>query len=62
MNKAEHLQRHTELHEALDELVADMITETETMRPSNTTVMELMEWSASQIRNPSDRLGQYANN
>ena len=43
MTLAEHIQRHQELHAALDELVADFISHT-TSRPSLTTLLELMEW------------------
>lgn len=53
MNKEEHITRHKELHKALDELVADMIEHTK-MLPSETTVMELMEWSHRQTINPEE--------
>ena len=46
-----HKQRHKELHTMLDELVADMIAKTG-KRPSQTTVLELIEWSYSQTQNP----------
>lgn len=46
-----HIQRHKELHRYLDELLADMIDNTE-MLPSTTTVMQLMEWSHEQTKNP----------
>jgi len=47
-----HKERHQELHEALDELVADWISHTEQL-PSEATVLDLMEWSASQVRCPT---------
>lgn len=45
----EHLQKHIELHHALDELVADFLTETGKF-PSKSTVIELMEWSYLQTK------------
>lgn len=56
--KKEHIERHKELHESLDELLADFIT-CEGQRgvsrlPSTTTVMELLEWSGRQLINPYD--------
>jgi hypothetical protein len=51
MKRTAHIIRHENLHKSLDELVADFITTTERM-PSNTTVMELIEWSHSQTMNP----------
>jgi len=52
MNVEEHKKRHIELHQMLDELVADMISQTK-MLPSTTTVMELMQWSNEQTKNPT---------
>lgn len=43
-----HRDRHRMLHSHLDELVADFINNTKKV-PSESTVMELMEWSAKQI-------------
>ncbi len=50
-SKKQHLARHKELHEYLDELVADWITITKKL-PSQATIMELMEWSSTQTTNP----------
>ena len=52
MEPEQHKKRHTELHRALDELVADFITYTG-KRPSQSTVLELMEWSAKQMHKPT---------
>ena len=52
MNKDKHRQRHVELHDMLDELSADFIGRTGKL-PSQTTVMELMEWSCEQMKTPS---------
>ena len=53
MTKEEHIKRHKELHAALDELMADMITHTR-MLPSQTTVMELARWANEQTINPTE--------
>jgi hypothetical protein len=53
-----HRKRHVELHQALDELCADWAAH----QPlgsvgkmfSNTTIMELMEWSYKQTQEPDD--------
>ena len=59
MNKEKHIERHLELHKALDELAADWLdnqpTESEKLF-SNTTIMELMEWSYEQTKNPTEKL------
>ena len=52
MNEEEHKERHIKLHDSLDELVADLISHTEKL-PSETTVMELISWSAGQKDNPT---------
>lgn len=49
----DHKARHVELHNALDELVADLLLHTNKL-PSKTTVMELMQWSYEQTLNPTD--------
>jgi len=46
-----HKKRHRELHECLDELVADYIAHTKEL-PSKISVMRLMEWSGKQVENP----------
>lgn len=53
----QHIERHKMLHERLDELVADFISHTKKL-PSQTTVMELMGWSAEQVKNPDPDVGQ----
>ena len=45
----EHRKRHIELHERLDELIANFIIETG-KRPSETTIFELMKWSFEQTK------------
>ena len=49
-----HKKRHIELHQYLDELVADFINHTE-KRPSETSVMELMSWSFEQTKIPTEK-------
>jgi len=57
MNPEQHKKRHEELHKCLDELVADFILHSE-KRPSETSVMELMQWSHNQTINPSQEKTQ----
>jgi len=45
----EHKERHKTLHKCFDELIADFISETGRM-PSETTVMDLIEWSYKQTQ------------
>lgn len=52
MTHEEHIKRHCKLHDAMDELTADFITQTG-KRPSETTIMELLEWSYKQTTNPT---------
>ena len=49
MNDKEHKERHKLLHKHLDELLADFMRETGKM-PSETSLMELMEWSFEQTK------------
>jgi hypothetical protein len=50
----EHKERHLKLHQALDELLADFIDHTGKYL-SNTSIMELLEWSHTQWQNPSTK-------
>ena len=52
MLEQEHKERHKKLHEMLDELVADYLTLTD-KDLSNSTVMDLVQWSAGQVNNPT---------
>lgn len=47
-----HRQRHIELHQALDELVADFVRHNPDKRLSEARVMELIEWSYRQTKDP----------
>lgn len=51
MTTKEHKKHHIELHKALDELVADWISTTKKL-PSKTSILELMQWSCAQTKNP----------
>ena len=55
MNKKteEHKKRHILLHKHMDELVADYMSHTNKM-PSQTNLMELIEWSCEQTKNPTE--------
>lgn len=48
-----HVQRHKELHASLDELYADYLTQNKGKLPSNTTVLELLQWSYQQTKEPT---------
>jgi len=52
MTKEEHKARHVDLHNALDELVADWTARTGSL-PSKQSVMKLMQWSRRQTKNPT---------
>jgi hypothetical protein len=57
MSPERHQARHAELHEALNELVGDFLLHhpyPSDQMPNNTTVMELMIWSAEQVKNATD--------
>ena len=58
MTPEEHKKRHIELHRAFDELLADWILQTGSL-PSQATVMELIRWSASQAKEPTDNHEHY---
>jgi len=51
MTKKEHIKIHKELHKNLDKLVADFVYHT-AKRLSNTTILELIQWSFEQTKNP----------
>ena len=53
LTKKRHIKRHKELHNALDELLADFITHTKFL-PSKASIMTLVEWSHQQTINPTD--------
>lgn len=48
-----HRKRHEVLHKNLDELIADFLTNTKKL-PSQSTVMELLQWSFEQTKNPTE--------
>lgn len=53
MENEEHKNRHILLHKMFDELAADFIVQTG-KRLSNSTCMELLEWSHAQTIKPTD--------
>lgn len=53
MTHDEHRERHKELHDSLDELLADWITHTGNL-PSKCTVMEFLKWSSQQAKEPTE--------
>jgi len=52
LSPEDHRARHIELHARLDEIIADFIVHTRKL-PSETTLSELMEWSAGQTKEAS---------
>jgi hypothetical protein len=52
MTQPEHRERHKLLHRMMDELVADYLSHVPRALPSETTLMQLMEWSHAQTINP----------
>lgn len=54
MTPEEHKIRHVELHQALDELVADWIFHVEGALPSMRMVLDLMQWSYQQTQSPTE--------
>jgi hypothetical protein len=53
MDTTEHRARHILLHKRLDELLADFIRHTKKL-PSQTSIMDLMEWSHRQTVEPEE--------
>ena len=55
MKIEEHKLIHISLHKNLDELIADFIFHTEKLL-SETSVMEFLEWSYTQTKEPTEDL------
>jgi len=49
IRKYRHIRKHRELHQALDELLADAIGHNPLLLPSKASILDLLEWSARQI-------------
>lgn len=54
LDAKEHRRRHAVLHNGLDELAADFMACTGKLL-SKTNVMDLMKWSYSQTKEPTER-------
>ncbi len=52
MTKEEHIERHRELHKALDELVADYLTQAKGGNTAS-SIYGLMVWAYNQTSNPT---------
>lgn len=52
--ETDHAARHKQLHQALDELVADWIKHTDG-RPNTGRVIDLITWSHAQTLSPTER-------
>jgi len=48
IGKYRHVRKHRELHQALDELLADAIMNNPLLLPSKASILSLLEWSALQ--------------
>lgn len=55
LEPALHRDRHQLLHREFDELMADYLSHNRGAMPSNTTLMQLMEWSHKQTIEPESR-------
>jgi hypothetical protein len=51
---SKHRKRHVMLHQNLDELTADFFAHVRGSRPITTTLVELMQWSHQQTKEPED--------
>lgn len=54
MDKQKHIKRHVLLHKRFDELLADFLDNNRMKLPSNTTALELMQWSHKQTESPDE--------
>lgn len=52
MTEKDHIKRHIELHQSLDELMADAI-KYGGLLPSQATILDLMRWSHNQTIKPT---------
>lgn len=57
LSVSEHQARHQELHQALDELLADWASHHPGRRITTLTCEELMGWSCDQQHRPTERSG-----
>lgn len=58
MTKQEHIKIHKKLHKALDELIADWVDNQPKEKYkgiTETTILELIEWSCEQTKNPTEK-------
>jgi hypothetical protein len=54
MTKEEHRKRHQELHRSFDELLADFLRHNRDRGLADTNLIQFMEWSCTQIRDPTE--------
>lgn len=54
LDRTEHRAAHQQLHDSLDELLADWFAHVKSARPSTSTVLELMQWSHQQTISPDE--------
>lgn len=53
MDSEQHKKRHVELHQALDELAADFVRHNRGKHLGDTSILELLQWSGAQSREPT---------
>lgn len=54
MKREEHIAKHQMLHKHFDELLSDFIMQNPGKRLSNTTLMDILNWSKQQTINPTE--------
>jgi len=54
LTRDEHRARHEQLHRGFDELMADYLAHNRDALPSNTTLMDLVQWSFKQTQEPDE--------
>lgn len=57
MTRNEHIQQHIILHNCLDELVADFISNSAGL-PSKNTILDLLQWSDKQTEEVDHTTGE----
>jgi hypothetical protein len=52
MNHNQHIKRHQELHQAIDELASDYLIHNPGCTLGSTSIITLLQWSYQQTQNP----------
>lgn len=59
MTRDEHIRAHKELHRSFDKLIADFITHVDGKLLTNTSLLELIQWSHGQTLDPTMPAGAH---